>query len=277
MSTIRSPVPHLDDVLTQINSSYHGCVLELLKLHSCEGLSSEDLVAFKREFGPSVFVCRVQGCDKSIFGFESDARLRDHAALHQGKLRCSVSSCMMNDVGFTSAKALRDHKRLRHPETLPPRIPRTISDPPEHDNSSPKKDLDSAKKAEATPRPPDMEYQPPRKEPDGSKYSEIVATPLDITNAQKNNPKAFQRLVDVPASMWKKMPKAQVTPLDIMNARKANPKVASLTDDQLRDFIIQIKQRQMASEMQKEMAMRQAAAEIQGEMSTAPPKEMDKV
>ncbi|GKT88666.1 LOW QUALITY PROTEIN: C2H2 type zinc finger domain protein [Colletotrichum tofieldiae] len=46
-----------------------------------------------------------------------------------------------------------------------------------------------------------------------------------------------------------------------MNARKANPKIASLTDDQLRQFIIQIKQRQMATAMQKEMAMRQAQAQ----------------
>ncbi|CCF44060.1 hypothetical protein CH063_13584 [Colletotrichum higginsianum] len=54
----------------------------------------------------------------------------------------------------------------------------------------------------------------------------------------------------------------QVTPNDILNARKANPKIASLTDDQLRQFIIQIKQRQMGAAMQKEIAMRQAQAQV---------------
>ncbi|KZL82779.1 c2h2 type zinc finger domain protein [Colletotrichum incanum] len=72
---------------------------------------------------------------------------------------------------------------------------------------------------------------------------------------QPNQPGMPPNLPTIPAHM------IQVTPTDIMNARKANPKIASLTDDQLRQFIIQIKQRQMATAMQKEMAMRQAQAQ----------------
>ncbi|KAK1489848.1 hypothetical protein CCUS01_14574 [Colletotrichum cuscutae] len=70
-----------------------------------------------------------------------------------------------------------------------------------------------------------------------------------------NQPGMPPGMPSIPAHM------IQVTPTDIMNARKANPKIASLTDDQLKQFIIQIKQRQMAAAMQKEMAMRQAQSQ----------------
>ncbi|KAF5501690.1 hypothetical protein CGCS363_v006477 [Colletotrichum siamense] len=80
-----------------------------------------------------------------------------------------------------------------------------------------------------------------------------------MNGMQPGNPGLNQQApgqMSIPASMLAQMPQVQVTPHDIMNARKANPKVASLTDDQLRAFIVQIKQRQMAAAMQKEMAMR---------------------
>ncbi|KAL0937481.1 C2H2 type zinc finger domain protein [Colletotrichum truncatum] len=54
----------------------------------------------------------------------------------------------------------------------------------------------------------------------------------------------------------------QVTPQDLINCRNANPKVASLTDDQLRAFIIQIKQRQWAAAIQKEMSIPQAQEQL---------------
>ncbi|OHE94066.1 hypothetical protein CORC01_10641 [Colletotrichum orchidophilum] len=54
----------------------------------------------------------------------------------------------------------------------------------------------------------------------------------------------------------------QVTPNDISNARKANPLIASLSDDQLRAFIIQVKQWEMTAALQKETALRQAQAQM---------------
>lgn len=47
-----------------------------------------------------------------------------------------------------------------------------------------------------------------------------------------------------PQQPFENMAHVSVTPEDIRNVRMANPQVRSLTDDQLRAFIVQIKQRQ---------------------------------
>ncbi|KAK2772152.1 hypothetical protein CKAH01_14057 [Colletotrichum kahawae] len=47
-------------------------------------------------------------------------------------------------------------------------------------------------------------------------------------------------------------PSVKTTPQDISNARMANPQFSSLTDDHLRAFIFQIKQRQIQNQVQRD-------------------------
>ncbi|OLN81531.1 hypothetical protein CCHL11_10403 [Colletotrichum chlorophyti] len=109
---------------------------------------------------------------------------------------------------------------------------------------------------------PQQPQQPPQQQPQQPQQPQPPVQPQPQPNAMQAggpNPQAPNQpgmpggpggMPNIPAHM------IQVTPHDIMNARKANPKIASLTDDQLRQFIIQIKQRQMAAAMQKEMSNR---------------------
>ncbi|KAK1463567.1 hypothetical protein CCUS01_08254 [Colletotrichum cuscutae] len=207
---------------------YHTCVIELLTESNFPSLLAEDFIAFKEEYGPSAFVCSVYGCDRAVVGCSSDEQLKVHLTRHQEKPRCFKQDCFYNDVGFNSQKQLKDHQRRCHPSPPLPSIPRQIS----HtlgQQSPPEPSVDALTPAAAEQTSQAKQQQLPGMSGTGS-------------------------LPDIPAHM------IQVTPTDIMNARKANPKIASLTDNQLRDFIIQIKKRQMAAAMQKEMALQREVA-----------------
>ncbi|KAF7551161.1 hypothetical protein G7Z17_g5206 [Cylindrodendrum hubeiense] len=94
--------------------------------NSCPGLSQDELVAFKEEYGPSAFVCGIRGCDRSVVGYASANRLEDHEARHQDALKCSELSCTYNQIGFSSSKQLREHKRKRHLVSTAVEIPQQV-------------------------------------------------------------------------------------------------------------------------------------------------------
>lgn len=116
-------------LFSSVREAYHNGVVHLLGQNSCSGLSQEDLVAFKDEFGPSAFVCHIHRCNRSVVGYASASLLRDHEARHQGTLKCPVSSCLYG-LDFTSSKQLKAHMRKRHPAPgateTPSRIRREI-------------------------------------------------------------------------------------------------------------------------------------------------------
>lgn len=62
-------------------------------------------------------------------------------------------------------------------------------------------------------------------------------------NVGSGNSNNFSLRVEPPQQL-ENVPCVRVTPEDIRNARMANPRIESLTDDQLRAFLVQIKQRQ---------------------------------
>ncbi|KAK1841055.1 hypothetical protein CCHR01_16313 [Colletotrichum chrysophilum] len=76
--------------------------------------------------------------------------------------------------------------------------------------------------------------QPAEKQADGATGSENVG-------GETSDNFSFRA---EPPQQLENTPHVRVTPEDIRNARMANPKVSSLTDDQLRAFLVQIKQRQ---------------------------------
>ncbi|KAI3527831.1 hypothetical protein CSPX01_16667 [Colletotrichum filicis] len=133
----------------------------------------------------------------------------------------------------------------------------------------------AAAQQQQTQQPQPPQSQPPQQVPPQAQLQQIAqppqqAQPQGPAQPQQNGMQPGNGVQDPQAPNQPGMPPGmpsipahmiQVTPTDIMNARKANPKIASLTDDQLRQFIIQIKQRQMAAAMQKEMAMRQAQSQ----------------
>lgn len=107
-----SPDPTL---FSSIRREYHSAVLHLMAQKSYPGLTPEELVVFKEEFGSTAFVCHVHGCERSVVGYSTANALKDHEARHQGQLKCFEPNCYYNDIGFSSLKRLRDHKRKQHP------------------------------------------------------------------------------------------------------------------------------------------------------------------
>lgn len=96
-------------LLCSIRATYQRHMTRILLSTECPGLSVQELITFKEEFGPFAFTCLVPGCDRSVVGFSSATRLKDHEARHQDKLKCRQKGCSYNDVGFTSRRALREH------------------------------------------------------------------------------------------------------------------------------------------------------------------------
>lgn len=121
-------------LLSSIREEYHKGVVYLMAQSSCPGLSQEELMVFKEEFGPSAFVCHIRGCERSVVGYSTANGLRDHEARHQGLLKCSEASCPYNHVGFSSSKQLKAHQRKLHLASVQKEIPRTIlrKRPPDH-------------------------------------------------------------------------------------------------------------------------------------------------
>ncbi|KAF4445870.1 NACHT domain-containing protein [Fusarium austroafricanum] len=118
-----SPDPTL---FWSIRREYHKAVLYLMAQESCTGLTLEELMVFKEEFGPTAFVCDVRGCERSLVGYSNANALKDHEARHRGQLKCVESRCLYNDIGFSSLKQLRNHKRKRHPSPVEADIPQKI-------------------------------------------------------------------------------------------------------------------------------------------------------
>ncbi|KAF6822276.1 hypothetical protein CMUS01_11149 [Colletotrichum musicola] len=108
-------------------------------------------------------------------------------------------------------------------------------------------------------QPHQQQPQPPQQQQAQPQVQPLIQNGIQAGHAGPNQPPSGM-VQGMPPNMPPNVPQhlLQVTQHEILSARKANPKVASLTDDQLRQFIIQIKQRQMATAMQKEMTMRQA-------------------
>ena len=79
-----------------------------------DGVSQQELLCFKEEFGPTAFVCDRRGCDRATHGFSSRNELIDHQTRHNGGFKCSVHGCAYNDVGFKTTRDLQAHRRKRH-------------------------------------------------------------------------------------------------------------------------------------------------------------------
>ncbi|KAH7002370.1 hypothetical protein EDB80DRAFT_685538 [Ilyonectria destructans] len=134
-STEMSP-PVLDPTLFPlILQAYHKGVIQILAQSSSSRLSQEELAVFKEEFGPSAFVCDIRGCERSVVGYASANRLKDHEARHQGRLKCPKIGCSYDQIGSTSLKQLRNHERKLHTaptaSQVPQRIPRKRPTEPE--------------------------------------------------------------------------------------------------------------------------------------------------
>lgn len=137
-----------------IRQQYRDGVIHLVSQKSFPGLSQQDLVVFKEEFGPTAFVCHFRGCERSLVGFPTATALKDHEARHSGLLRCLEPGCSYNkDVGFTTLSQVKKHKRKAHPECLngemPYKIRRRISSK-EGAPKVPEPGLDSDAQADAT-------------------------------------------------------------------------------------------------------------------------------
>ncbi|KAI0537717.1 hypothetical protein GGR58DRAFT_470502 [Xylaria digitata] len=121
---------------------YNETVQFLMGQTQLDGISQQELLEFKEEFGPTAFVCDVRDCERATLGFSSKTELMDHKALHDGILKCFVQGCAYNEhVGFKTAKGLQDHLRKRHGTAeirrVPKRFRRALPDVREDDYSPP--------------------------------------------------------------------------------------------------------------------------------------------
>jgi hypothetical protein len=93
---------------------------------SCVGLTSEELMVFRQDFGPTAFVCDVRGCTRSLVGFSNVNLLKDHQVRCYGQLKCLVANCSYNDIGFSSLRQLREHKKRIHSAPIERHIPKNL-------------------------------------------------------------------------------------------------------------------------------------------------------
>lgn len=108
------------------DSNYHGVVEFLLQSIQCTGLSKAELTAFQTEFGGTAFICPVRKCDRSLMGFSSAARLKEHKIRrHRKRPRCYRGRCIHNDVGFSSESSLQQHVQKVHQKETQ-RIPTSL-------------------------------------------------------------------------------------------------------------------------------------------------------
>ncbi|KAF5986953.1 NACHT domain-containing protein [Fusarium bulbicola] len=121
------PSSTLDPTLfSAIRETYHQGVIHLVTQDDCQDLSKEDLMVFKKEFGPTAFVCHVRDCYRSLIGYPTTAGLKDHEIQHRGLLKCTKAKCSFNDIGFPSYRKLRDHQRKHHPTHSPIKLTQQI-------------------------------------------------------------------------------------------------------------------------------------------------------
>ncbi|KAI1273077.1 hypothetical protein F5Y07DRAFT_391555 [Xylaria sp. FL0933] len=101
-------ITEIRDVL----DNYQIVLGECLSLHGFPGVSTEELVQFKRDYGSVAFICRFPACPRASEGFETDELRVDHETSHAPPLKCPVPSCQY--PAFPTEQALRRHERNCH-------------------------------------------------------------------------------------------------------------------------------------------------------------------
>ncbi|KAK8109245.1 hypothetical protein PG984_015046 [Apiospora sp. TS-2023a] len=109
------------------SSRLYRRILRLLVVKkTVTGLPDAVFLAFKKEYGPTAFICGTTGCEKAVSGFSSHELLKGHEARHVQPLRCFEPGCGFNDVGFRTPKELRNHARKRHPSSTEAPVPKRL-------------------------------------------------------------------------------------------------------------------------------------------------------
>ena len=130
----------MDETLfSEIDANYQQHVQHLSQNDSCRGLSQEELLAFRSDYGPTAFVCPIRRCGRFRSGYSSAAKLEDHKKARHGEaLKCYWEGCTYNDVGYPSVRSLQDHQRRHHrkPDTELRRVPNFIRMPRRNDDGN---------------------------------------------------------------------------------------------------------------------------------------------
>ncbi|KAK7960375.1 Vegetative incompatibility protein HET-E-1 [Apiospora saccharicola] len=112
--------------LVRSSRLYRRILRSLVVKKTVTGLPDAVFLAFKKEYGPTAFMCGTTGCEKAVSGFSSRELLRGHEARHVQPLRCFEPGCGFNDVGFRTPKELRNHARKRHPSSAEAPVPKRL-------------------------------------------------------------------------------------------------------------------------------------------------------
>ncbi|KAI1353445.1 hypothetical protein F5Y01DRAFT_277115 [Xylaria sp. FL0043] len=101
-------ITEIRDVL----DNYQIVLRECLSLHEFPGVSTEELIQFKRDYGSVAFTCRFPACPRASEGFETDELRVDHETSHAPPLKCPAPSCQY--PAFPTKQALMRHERNCH-------------------------------------------------------------------------------------------------------------------------------------------------------------------
>ncbi|KAL2802256.1 hypothetical protein BJX63DRAFT_438048 [Aspergillus granulosus] len=111
-------------LLSEMAQTYSRIMQSLYTATEAHGVTKEQLIKFKHQFGHLVYMCRFADCRST---FSSAANLQDHESTrHTGGIRCTEPSCPFSRIGFQSSKALKAHLRAHHNEEQAPTRVRVI-------------------------------------------------------------------------------------------------------------------------------------------------------
>ncbi|RYP58606.1 hypothetical protein DL770_010393 [Monosporascus sp. CRB-9-2] len=102
-------------LFSQADANYQRDVQHLSQIDSYPGLSQEELLAFRSDYGPTAFKCPIR------------------SSRHSKALRCYWEGCAYNDVGYASPRSLREHQRRHHGKPELRRVPNSIRRPARND------------------------------------------------------------------------------------------------------------------------------------------------
>jgi len=108
-----------------VRQSYQAAVHQLLTCETFEGLTSQELIDFKRTYGLSAFFCRFVTCIHASQGFATEKERDNHERCHTQRYTCSDLKCVYSKIGFSSIRMLKKHRQDFH-TTENPVIPDMI-------------------------------------------------------------------------------------------------------------------------------------------------------